>query len=376
MINNQGFNVNHIAMFIPALSGGGAERVFLNLAHSFIKKGLKVDLILCEVKGPYLKDVAYGVNIVDLMSNNPIKQTANLVRYLKREKPDAIISALNLSNIVSSVAHFIANIDTKLIITQHNIIGHTTVRNSSFITKIKREFIIPTLFKKLFPRADLVVSVSKGVANNLAEKLDLDKKNIKVIYNPVVSDELLKMGEEDLKHPWFQKDVQPVILGVGSLTVQKDFQNLIQAFIKIREKKPAKLLILGEGSERNNLEKLIQQYDLQSDVQLLGFVNNPFKYMKNSSVFVLSSRWEGFGLVLVEAMVFGTPIVSTDCPSGPAEILENGRWGKLVPIGDSETLAKEILDTLNGNYKNPEKRAMEFTIDNAAREYLEALSML
>jgi glycosyltransferase involved in cell wall biosynthesis len=203
-------------------------------------------------------------------------------------------------------------------------------------------------------------------------------EKIKVIYNPVITPELFARAEEPLDHPWFRPGEPPVVLGVGRLTQAKDFPTLIRAFALVRKERPARLMILGEGEERPKLEALVRELRLEEDVALPGFVDNPYKYMKRAAVFVLSSRWEGFGIVLVEAMALGTPVVATDCPSGPAEILENGKWGRLVPPGDPEALAKAILDTLEGGVSrvkattNVQKR---FSMIAIVEQYLKVLGV-
>jgi glycosyltransferase involved in cell wall biosynthesis len=181
-------------------------------------------------------------------------------------------------------------------------------------------------------------------------------------------------AEEPLTHPWFSSNQPPVILAVGRLVKQKDFDTLIRAFGLVRKERPARLMVLGEGREREKLLALIKNLGLEQDVTLHGFVENPFKYIKHAAVFVLSSLWEGFGNVIVEAMALGTPVVATECPSGPSEILEEGKWGRLVPPGDVDALAQSIIDTLDDS--NPPavaSRAEEFSVEKAIDGYLRVL---
>jgi glycosyltransferase involved in cell wall biosynthesis len=194
-----------------------------------------------------------------------------------------------------------------------------------------------------YPWADAIVAVSKGVADDLARVARLPRDRIKVIYNPVVTEALFRKAEEPLEHPWFLSGCPPVILGVGRLTAAKDFPTLIRAFARVRESQLARLLILGEGEKRDSLEKLVRELRLERDVSMPGFMDNPYAYMRKSSIFVLSSCWEGLPNVLIEAMACGCQVISTNCPSGPEEILRGGHYGKLVPVGDAEALAKAIL---------------------------------
>jgi glycosyltransferase involved in cell wall biosynthesis len=215
------------------------------------------------------------------------------------------------------------------------------------------------------------------VANDLAETTGIQRDKIKVVYNPVVSSELFSKSEEPLDHPWFSSGEPPVVLAVGRLTEAKDFPVLIRAFALVRKERPARLIILGEGAERPKLEALVRELGLNEDVIMPGFVDNPYKYMRNATVFVLSSAWEGFGVVLVEAMALGTAIVSTDCPNGPAEILEGGKWGDLVTVGDWRALASAILKRLeqpeNERVKMATERAKEFRTESIVTDYFRYL---
>jgi glycosyltransferase involved in cell wall biosynthesis len=252
-----------------------------------------------------------------------------------------------------------------VIVTVHNHLS----RESQNATTLKRR-LTPQLVKWFYAWADSIVGVSQGVAKNLVE-IGLPSEKIEVIYNPIVTPELSEKVQELLNHPWFLPGQPPVILGVGRLQKQKDFPTLIQAFAKLRQQKPIRLMILGEGSERSHLESLVQEMDIAEDVVFPGFVSNPYAYIAQATVLVLSSAWEGFGNVLVEAMAAGTPIVSTDCESGPAEILANGQYGKLVPVGNYEDMAKAIAATLEDapNREALQKRANEFSLEKALTKY-------
>jgi glycosyltransferase involved in cell wall biosynthesis len=195
-----------------------------------------------------------------------------------------------------------------------------------------------------------------------------------VIYNPVLTPELIKSTKEPLDHPWFAPGEPPVVLGAGRLVEQKDFPTLIRAFAQVRQVRPARLMILGSGREQKRLEALVRELNLEEDVALVGFVKNPSAYMAYSPVFVLSSAWEGFGNVIVEAMAVKTPVVSTDCQSGPAEILDNGKYGSLVPVGDTKAMAEAILSVLSGNSKRVDLAWLDqFTQKSSTEKYLEIL---
>jgi len=360
---------NKIALFLPSLRGGGAERVMVNLARGFSEKGLEVDLVLAKAEGPYLSEVPAGVRVIDLHSSRVLASLPGLVRYLRRERPQAILSAMDHANIVAIWVRKLARVQSRVVVTVHSTLSRATTNSNN-----PRGRLMPRLIRMFYPWADAVVAVSGGVAEDLAKTTGLPQEQIRVIYNPVVTPEILEKAEEPLNHPWFAPGEPPVILSAGRLTRAKDYPTLIRAFALVRRERPARLMILGEGEERPKLEALVRELDLDEDVSLPGFVDNPYAYMARSAVFVLSSAWEGFGNVLVEAMAVGTPVVATDCPSGPAEILEGGKWGKLVPVGDIEKIAKAIIDTLEDlNRPDVAKRAQDFGIEKPVQNYLRVL---
>ena len=330
-----------VAIFLPSLRGGGAERVMVNLARGFVERGLQVDLVLAKAEGPYLSQVPQSVRVVDLKSKRVLYSLPGLVRYLRRERPKALLYAMDHANVVALWAKKLARVPTRVVVSVHSTISIATKR-----AKNMRGRMMPLFIRKFYPWADAVVAVSKGVAEDLLKIAGLPKEKIRVIYNPVITPDLLTKAEEPVDHPWFRPGEPPVILGIGRLTEAKDFPTLIRAFALVRKERPARLMILGEGEERPKLEALVRELGLEKDVALPGFVDNPYKYMKRAAVFVLSSRWEGLPTVLIEALALGMPVVSTDCPSGPREILNGGRWGRLVAVGDVGSMAKAIEETL------------------------------
>jgi glycosyltransferase involved in cell wall biosynthesis len=360
-----------LSIFLMDLDGGGAERVMLNLACGFAEQGLQVDLVLVKPEGPYLSQLPPKVRVVKLESSRLILSIPALARYLKQEQPPVLISALEDTNIVALCAKKLAGVSTRIVVTVHNNLS----REAQNATQLKRR-LTPQFVKWFYPWADSVVAVSQGVADNLVE-IGVSSEQLKVIYNPIVTPELSEKLQEPLAHPWFVPDQPPVILGVGRLTKQKDFPTLIRAFAKVRHLQPARLMILGEGEERSHLESLIQELDLAEDVVFPGFVANPYAYMAQAAVLVLSSAWEGFGNVLVEAMAAGTPVVSTNCESGPAEILADGQYGKLVSVGDSEEMAKAIAQALEEVLDSQllKERAIEFSLEKALTQYRQLLPL-
>lgn len=358
-----------ISCFIPNLYGGGAERVAINILKGMQEPNISLDLVVASAEGSYLKQVPKQIHIVNLAVERTIKAILPLSRYLRKERPDVLVSHMNHVNVVAVLAKELARIGTKLILVEHNTLSQ---EKPIFF----RGRFVPLLMKQLYPRANAIVGVSKGVASDLECQLGLTKGSVNVIYNPVVDEELIAKAKAPLNHPWFQEGSPPVFLAVGRLTEQKDFPTLIKAFALLRKERLARLLILGEGESRPELELMINILDIAEDVSLPGFTNNPFAYMYNASAFVLSSRWEGLANVLIEAMACACPVIATDCPNGPKEILEAGKYGALVPVGNAVALYRAMLEILDNPIGKDVlvQRAMFFSVEKSANEYLTLFS--
>src|SRR5574337_1652302 len=339
----------HLALCILGLSGGGAQRRMMTLAHAFAARGHKVDLVVVRSLGSPRQELSPLVRLVAL---NPwwmhvpwvkkggwaLASIPALVRYLRREQPAVLLSCCHLVNVVAPWARALARVRTKLVIR----IGTHLSRPAVNIQK-RFELWQARLF---YPWADAIITNSYGVADDVACVRGWPREHITTIYGPVGTPELHEKMRAPLDHPWLAPGSPPVLLAVGRLVAQKDFPTLLKAFARVRAVRPARLLILGEGRKRRKLEVLARELGVASDVDLPGYALNPFPYMVRASVFVLSSAWEGFGNVVVEAMACGCPVVSTDCLSGPAEILVSGAYGSLVPVGDDAAMAQAILSVL------------------------------
>lgn len=392
-------SVARIAMLLPELTAGGCERSTLALAGSFLARGFAVDIAVFRAGGPMASEVPPGVRIVPLAASpgwaarleafmadpggirellRPVllarkvpgayRRLPALVRYLRTERPAALIGAFPFENLLAIAARRLAGTDTCIIVTERN----TSTRSTRESTKWKRRYL-PALLRRQYMMADAIVAVSDGVADRVAALTGLPRERITTIYSPAVGRETLTKAVEPVTHPWFSNDGPPVVLGVGRLVPQKDFPTLIRAFAQVRAERPARLVIVGPGKEdrRDELLALARRLGCGDDVDLPGLSHNPFAYMAQAAVFVLSSRWEGFGRVVAEALACGCPVVSTDCPSGPAEILAGGRYGRLVPVGDHKAMAGAILDTL-AQRPDPAPliaRGAEFSVERAAARY-------
>ena len=360
-----------IALYIPSMSGGGAERIILTLANALAERNIAVDLVLNRAEGPYLKNISDKVNIVNLNTSRVLTGLLPLARYMRKEKPDAILSAMNYVNVITVFAKLLSGTDTRVVVSEHGNLS-ASLKNSKWVSTV----VLKSLMSWTYKKSDFVVAVSNGVADDLSRQIKVNRNNITTIYNPIFTPDLLEKAEAlvPLQNPYFDRNTPPVILGVGRLAKEKDFETLINAFAKVRNHKQCNLVILGEGVLRPELELLIKELDLQNSIQMPGFVDNPNAWMLSADLFILSSIHEGFGNVLVEAMACGTPVVSTDCPSGPSEILEDGKWGELVPVGDVELLSKAIIKALSKPREiDVKERASFFSVENSVNKYLELL---
>ena len=340
-----------IAIYLPSLQGGGAERVSLLLAQGFVQKGAQVDLVLASAEGPHLRSVSPGVNVVDLKARRVLMSLPPLVTYLRRRRPEVMISSLSHANVIAIFAKKIAGNDTRVF-----VVEHVVPTASSQLHATTRSKLTLWLMPRVYPFADTVLAVSQGVAEELVRDFGLPREKVWVVYNPVVGDDIFAKAQQPLEHPWFKPGAPPVFLAVGRLAKEKNFGMLVRAFSRVLKNLDSRLLILGEGPERPYLEDLVRKLGLSEYVSLPGFEINPYRYMARASALVLSSIHEALPTVLIEALALGTPVVATDCPYGPAEILEGGRWGKLVNVDDEEAMAKAMMEAVVDPPSEEEKR--------------------
>jgi glycosyltransferase involved in cell wall biosynthesis len=331
-----------VALFLPNLGGGGAERVFALLAEGLAARGIDTEVVLVHAEGPHLAAVQAVVPVVDLHVGRTRHSLLPLARYLRRRRPDVLVTALDHANIVAVWARKLARVETAVVITHHLAVAGLPTSSSSPKAKLWSG-----LRARFYPWADAIVVVSRDTGVDLARALGVPRERVDVILNPVITTDLVALGAVALEHPWFAAGQPPVLIGIGRLERQKDFPTLIRAYAHLRQQRPARLMILGEGTDRHELEALVRELGVTDDVALPGFVDNPYAYLARAAAFVLSSIYEGLPTVVIEALALGTPVVSTDCRTGPREILEDGQLGRLVPIRDSEALAAAIAATLD-----------------------------
>lgn len=360
-----------LTIFLPSLAGGGAERAFVNVANGLVERNVEVVVVLASATGPYLDDLSPAVHILDLNCRSVVAAIPGLVQHLLGERPDTLLAAMNHANIAAALAWRLARSSARLVLSEQ-------IHVSSLFAEINglSMFITRRLMRLVYPWAARIVAISDGVAADLITTFGLDSKKITVIYNPVINQRLLSQSIAPPHHPWLLESHSPVILAIGRLVLQKDFVTLIRAFKLVRNQRPARLIIFGDGPLREELLALARHLGVEQDISLPGFLANPFSELGAADLFVLSSRFEGLANVLIEAIACGIPVVSTDCPSGPHEILEGGRWGQLVPIGDPAAMAKAIEIALDDPAPIDVRiRAKDFSYDAAIDRYAEVLGL-
>jgi glycosyltransferase involved in cell wall biosynthesis len=399
-----GARATRIAVMLPSLKGGGAERSMLNLINGFLARGRKVDLVLCQAKGAYLTEVPAGVNLIELEAVNGLRarwvamignlrhffallqpvllakkvvpeiaRIPSLQHYLNTHNPDVVLSAITYANLAVIWAKQFSASRVPVVVSER-IALHTYCTDPVNYRKKKWRYL-PQLVERTYPGADLVVAVSQAAADELVTHIGVSRESVTTIHNPVVDENLHVQARQPLDHPWFSSGEVPVILAAGRLTEQKDFATLLHAFALVRAQQPVRLVIVGEGRLREELQSLANELGVQDDLDMPGFVSNPFQFMARASVLVLSSLYEGLPGVLIQALACGCPVISTDCPGGSREILADGKYGALVDVGDAGAMA----DAIRASLDNPQdkavlqERALDFSVDHAVDTYLELL---
>lgn len=399
----------HVGFVLATLVGGGAERVVLTLADSLIERGHRVDLIMGRLQGEYRASIPSALRLyyprlwpsnsplrrycrergiaVTSVVVNPVaaawawrklrKETASrsvnpkhalyaymVAKYVRKERPQALMATLPVAGASTLYAAELTGRSTPVAVSVHNNIG------AEYTAEHLR------MAKTLYPTADAVVAVSNGVAGEAERTLEVEAEKIRTIYNPISPAAIWRLAQEPLTHPWFSDGQPPVILTAGRETPAKDYRTLIEAFAMVCRKRAARLAIAGSFSEsyKSDILSHARTLGVEQEMQFLGFDENLFRYMRRAGLFVLSSRWEGLPMVLLEALACGTPVASADAPYGPCEILEGGRWGKLAAVGDASALSQAMVETLEGDRPSEEalkRRAADFSRERAADAYIE-----
>ena len=357
--------VPDVAFYVHSLEGGGAERVLVNLANQLAAGGAKIDIVLVSKHGPYLPMVSEQVRIVDLQGRGSLSSSPALANYLKEERPKTLVACMENACIAAALAGALARTSTKIFMWEHI----TPSAHYAHTQKLKEKFL-PPFCRVAYKRAEKVIAVSEGCATDVAKTYRVPSGKVVTIPNPIRVDEIRAMAKEPSDHPWVGDPTRPLLLGAGRLTEQKDFPNMLRALAEVRKSVDARLVILGEGPLEESLKTLTAELGVQDVVDFPGYLKNPFALMARCDLFVLSSLYEALPTVLIEAILCGAHVVSTDCPSGPDEILFGGRHGVLVETGSASALAKGILESLtNPRPALPEEKITGFRSENIAMRF-------
>lgn len=362
-------SIPDVALLLPDLRPGGAERVVVNLCKEFAQRGLVVDLVLMQRRGELLANVHQSVRIIDLASPRVRNCVWPLATYLSTHQPDVLVANMWPLPVVAQLASKWCGSRTRVF-----GVEHTTWSSSELFEKPLTRTQIKLSMRAIYPSLSGLITVSHGAAEDLTRVSGVPRERINTIYNPIVVASPPSEGGASLPAAW-GVGAHDRVLAVGTLKPIKDFPSLLRAFARLRETRDARLLILGEGEERSRLEDLMAALGLGDAVFMPGFTADTRLSYASADLFLLSSRGEGFGNVIVEALEQGTPVVSTDCHSGPREILEDGKYGTLTPVGDVEALAKAMEDALSREHDREalKRRAQDFSVDRAADAYLDLL---
>ena len=356
-----------IAILLPNLAGGGAEHVNIWLAKEFLKRGFCVEFVLLQKTGELVDLIPEGAEIYDLRAVRFRSAILPLVKYMRNRKPGAVIANMWPLTSVAVLAHRLARARCRLLVSEHCTLSHHEGKRGLMHNIALRASLAST-----YRLADERVAVSAGVASDLALLSGIRRDRFEVVYNPIPAPMFTDKNEaEEVWGGWTGKRV----ISVGALKPEKNYTVLIEAFSRLLRKQDAKLLLLGDGPLRCELELQIADRGLEGKVLMPGFRINPVPFYRSADLFVLSSDYEGFGNVIVEALACGLPVVSTDCPGGPAEILDFGRFGALVSCGDPKALADAMFEMLNQSHDRMAlmDRAADFLPHLAADKYLRLL---
>ncbi|MCG6942431.1 MAG: glycosyltransferase [Thiohalocapsa sp.] len=359
---------------LASFSGaGGVERMLVNLLQGFAELGRPVDLLTIRTESPHLQDLPASVRRIDLGARHSLAAAGALARHLRSERPAVLLAAKDRAGRAAVLARKLAQVPVPIVMRLGTDLSGALAHRHPL-----RRWLRTAPARRSWRQIEHIIAVSEGVADDTARVAGLPRERISVIRNPVITASLAARAAMPCPHPWLSPEAQaaaPVILGAGRLERQKDFPTLLRAFASLRARRPVRLVLLGEGAWRERLTALAKTLGVAADVDLAGFRPNPYPFLASARLFALSSRWEGSPNVLTEAMALGTPVVATDCPSGPREILAGGRYGPLVPMGDVRALATALAQALDAPLAPAVLKAavQEYAAVVSARRYLAVL---
>jgi glycosyltransferase involved in cell wall biosynthesis len=364
-----------VAIYLHDLSGGGVERQSLIIAEEFRRHGVDVTLVVHRLRGQLLGQVPAGLRIIDLASSRTLHDVPRLMRFMRREQPDILVANVDLNNVAALLAKAIAFTRTKIVICQHNPISSGYLRSENWLYRY-----VGVSYKLLCPLIDRAVAVSCGVAEELVSLANVPRDRVLTINNPVVGPDFQERCDQAIEHPWFNQPGRPVFVTAGRLVAQKDHETMLRALAIHRQTCDSRLILLGTGPLQAHLTGLADLLGLTGAVDFKGFHPNALPFFRQADAFLLSSRGEGFGNVVVEALGCGTPVISTRCEHGPVEILDHGRYGVLVEPGDAQAMAAAMNGVASLRLRFPadllRQRASEFSYAACASRYMAMFSAL
>lgn len=363
-----------ICLFITKFGDGGVERMLVNLARGLTSAGIAIDFIVNQAQVPYLHSLPKSVRLIEFGSSGKAEKERKLLRYLEQSQPDALISAKGEDDQIAINAKRKTGARTRFFLRPGTTV---TARLDARKANPFKRWSTFRRMRWLYTQADGVLAVSRGVAEDIIEIAGIDSGKVHVVHNPNVTPDLYELAATPLDHPWFEPGEDPVVLGIGGLGQAKDFPTLIRAFALVNRERPARLIILGQGHMRDALVNLARELGVSDRVSLAGFIDNPYTYLSRAALFVLSSLWEGSPNVLVESLALGTPVVATNCRSGPSEITQQGKYGRLVEVGDCEAMSRAMLATLDHPPDGAwlKTAVADYTMEVSASNYLKAMGL-
>lgn len=364
--------MKRLAILVSYSGAGGVERV-VNLLSSELARYVGVDIVAIKFRGPHADHLPANVRLVRLRAQHAATAIGEVAAYVARERPDVLLAAKDRAARTAVQACRRAGTATRVWLQIHSNMSQSLAQRSAPERWLRRRAM-----HRLYPLADGIVAVSAGVRDDLVNRFGLDPKRVHIVHNPAIPADLTQRAAEPIPHPWLADKPCPVVMGMGRLTAQKDFTTLVRAFALLQVHAPTRLIVLGDGRNRAELERLVASLRIEDRVHFAGYQENPYAWLAHADLFVLSSRWEGFGNALAEALALGVPSVATDCPSGPREILAGGRYGPLVPVGDAGAMAEAMRATLHSPLPPGTLCAAvdEYRAESSARRYLQLLGLL
>lgn len=361
-----------IAFFLATSGHSGVDRAMNNLIPALSGRGYAIDLIRVRRHGPWIASQPPGLNIHETNTSHVYSSLFFLKRYLNRHQPAVLYSDKDRANRTAFFANKLSGSRTKTVVSLGTTVSINLTKRSFLERQLQKISI-----RYIYPLSDSFLVTSKGVADDVQKYIGKSFTNMHIVPRPVISKSIFQSTYEYPHHTWFRDKQKPLILGVGELSYRKDFSTLLQAFSLVREQLDCRLMILGRGNRRDELLALAEKLSVADNVSLPGFVRDPYPYMAHSNLIVSSSRWEGLGFVLIEALALGRPVVSTDCPSGPREILQDGTYGRLVPVGDQTRMARAIIETLQQPMSPSflQQAAWPYEIERSTDAYLQAMGL-